>query len=213
MKTTTPMSTQSQPPRTPPSSKGPGLLLVISGPSGVGKTTITRAVQAAFPGAVFSVSATTRPPTPQDRPGVDYDFVSDARFDKMAADGDFLEHACVFGKKYGTPRQWVADRLAEGRLVILEIDVQGAQNVKRQMHGAFCMFVLPPSEDILLRRLRARGRDSEETIQRRFAEAKREMETARTCGVYDVFLINSDLQETINQAIASVRAAMARIKA
>ena len=184
-----------------------GLLLVISGPSGVGKTTITRAVQAAFPGSVFSVSATTRPPTPQDRPGTDYDFVSDAEFDAMIARGEFLEHANVFGKKYGTRRDWTRARLGEGKLVILEIDVQGAQNVKRQLPDAFCMFVLPPSEEVLLQRLRSRGRDSEETIQRRFAEAKQEMDTARRCGVYDVFLVNSDLSATIQQAIASVEAA------
>ncbi|MGD9688940.1 MAG: guanylate kinase [Phycisphaerales bacterium] len=186
-----------------------GMLLVISGPSGVGKTTITREVQRAFPGSVFSVSATTRTPTPQDRPGVDYHFVSDEAFDDMIARGEFLEHANVFGKKYGTPRAWVDEQLSAGRLVILEIDVQGAQNVRRQMPGAFCMFVLPPSEDVLLQRLRSRGRDSEETIQRRFGAAKREIETARTCGIYDVFLVNSDLRETIEQAIASVRAARA----
>lgn len=185
------------------------MLLVISGPSGVGKTTITREVQRAFPGSVFSVSATTRTPTPQDRPGVDYHFVSDEAFDDMIARGEFLEHANVFGKKYGTPRAWVDEQLSAGRLVILEIDVQGAQNVRRQMPGAFCMFVLPPSEDVLLQRLRSRGRDSEETIQRRFGAAKREIETARTCGIYDVFLVNSDLRETIEQAIASVRAARA----
>ncbi len=184
------------------------MLLVISGPSGVGKTTITRALQTAFTGSVFSVSATTRPPTAQDRPGVDYDFVSDARFDEMIAHGDLLEWANVFGRKYGTPKRWTLDRLAEGKLVILEIDVQGAQSVKRQLPAAFCMFVLPPSDETLLERLKARGRDGEEVIQRRFAEAQREMTTARTCGVYDVFLVNSDLDATILQAIYAVRAAL-----
>lgn len=191
----------------PASPKPPGVLLVISGPSGVGKTTITRQVQAAIEGSVFSVSATTRPPTPQDRPGVDYDFVTDAQFDAMIARGEFLEWANVFGRKYGTRRGWTMDRLAEGKLVILEIDVQGAQNVKREMPDAFCMFVLPPSEEVLLKRLRDRGRDNEETIQRRFNEAQREMATARTCGVYDVFLVNSDLDATILQAIYAVKAA------
>ncbi|MGQ0626899.1 MAG: guanylate kinase [Phycisphaerales bacterium] len=187
-----------------------GMLLVISGPSGVGKTTITRAVQAAFPGSVFSVSHTTRPKTDQDREGVDYYFVQDQAFDALVAEGAFLEWANVFGKKYGTTRRWVMDQLREGRLVILEIDVEGAQNVKRQAPDAFCMFVLPPSDSMLLDRLRSRKRDTEEVIERRFAAAQREMETARTCGVYDVFLVNSDLHETIQQAIASVNAAMAR---
>jgi len=186
-----------------------GILLVISGPSGVGKTTITRAVQKAFAGSVYSVSATTRPKTAQDREGIDYHFVADAEFESMVTAGEFLEWANVYGKKYGTPRRWVADQLAAGKIVILEIDVQGAQNVKNQMPEAFCMYVMPPSDKTLLDRLRARKRDSEEIIQRRFVEAVREMDKARTCGVYDVFLVNSDLNETIDQAIASVNAARA----
>jgi guanylate kinase len=184
------------------------MLLVISGPSGVGKTTITRAVQAAFPSAVFSVSATTRAKTAQDREGIDYHFVDDATFDAMVTRGEFLEWANVYGKKYGTPRAWVRSELARGKLVILEIDVQGAQSVKAQVPEAFCMYVMPPSEETLLERLRARKRDAEEVIQRRFMEAVREMDRARTCGVYAVFLVNSDLQETIAQAIASVKAAL-----
>ncbi len=187
-----------------------GMLLIISGPSGVGKTTITRAVRDAFAGSVYSVSATTRPKTEQDREGIDYHFVSDAEFDRMIGEGAFLEWANVYGKKYGTLRRWVLDQLATGKLVILEIDVQGASNVKGQLHDAFCMYVLPPSEETLIQRLRARKRDPEEVIQRRFVEAVREMDRARTCGVYDVFLTNSDLQETTQQAIASVRAALAQ---
>lgn len=187
-----------------------GCLLIISGPSGVGKTTITRAVVAAFPSAAFSVSATTRPQTPADREGADYFFVSDAQFDQMIERGEFLEHAGVFGRRYGTPRTWVEERLAEGRLVILEIDVQGAANVKRQMPHAFGVFVLPPSEDELLKRLRARKREDEAVIQRRFHEAKREIETAITGGVYDLFIVNRDLDEAVAIAVGAVRAKLER---
>lgn len=187
-----------------------GLLLVISGPSGVGKTTITHAVERSFANAVFSVSYTTRPVTPQDREGVDYFFISEASFDEKIASGAFLEHAGVFGRRYGTPRAWVEEQMSAGRLVILEIDVQGAINVKRAIGGAFCLFVLPPSEEELLRRLRARGREDETTIQRRFGAAQHEISVARSCGVYDRFLVNSILPETVKEAIDVVGGELAR---
>lgn len=183
-----------------------GLVLVISGPSGVGKTTITRAVERSIPGSVFSVSATTRAPTPADVDGVDYKFVSEVEFERMVAAGEFLEHAGVFGKRYGTPRGWVLEQLRRGRLVILEIDVQGAINVKRQVPRAFSMFILPPSEEELLRRLRGRRREDEEKIARRFAAAREEIATARACGVYDVFITNRVLEDAISEAVAAVRA-------
>jgi guanylate kinase len=181
------------------------MLLVISGPSGVGKTTITRAVERTFPGSVFSVSVTTRPKTAADVDGVDYRFVSDAQFDAMVAQDAFLEWASVFGKRYGTPRAWVDEHLARGRLVILEIDVQGAINVKRHKPDAFAIFVLPPNEEVLLERLRARKRESEDVIQRRFAEARREISQAESCGVYDAFIVNQDLNQAIDQAVRIVR--------
>ena len=181
-----------------------GMLLIISGPSGVGKTTITRAVEAAIPDAVFSVSATTRPKSAADREGVDYHFVSDDEFDRMIHSGEFLEHAGVFGKRYGTPRKWVEEKLDLGKLVILEIDVQGAVNVRREMPEAFAMFVLPPSEAALLARLQARARESEEVIQRRFAKAREEISTAHNCEVYDIFLVNRVLDDAVAQAVALV---------
>src|SRR4051812_46084065 len=122
-----------------------GTLLIISGPSGVGKTTITRGVERTIADSVFSVSATTRARTAADVDGVDYHFVSDAEFEGMKARGEFLETAGIYGKKYGTPKAWVDEQLKRGRLVILEIDVQGAVQVKRQMPEAFSIFVLPPS--------------------------------------------------------------------
>lgn len=188
-----------------------GMLLIISGPSGVGKTTITRAVEKAVPGSVFSVSATTRPRTPADREGVDYFFLTDTEFDQKADRGEFLEHANVFGKKYGTPSAWVDEQLAQGRLVILEIDVQGAEQVKAKRPTAFALFIEPPSEDALLERLRLRKREDEETIQRRFAEAKREIFRARSGGVYNAFLVNSDLDKAIDESIRLVQDARAAL--
>jgi len=199
--------------KTLPTDTSDGMLLVISGPSGVGKTTITRAVERTFPGSVFSVSVTTRPKTAADVDGVDYRFVTDSQFDTMIAQDAFLEWASVFGKRYGTPRAWVDEHLARGRLVILEIDVQGAINVKRHKPDAFAIFVLPPSEEVLLERLRSRKREAEDVIQRRFAEARREIAQAETCGIYDAFIVNRDLDQAISQAVKVVRDASVRRKA
>jgi len=186
-----------------------GMLLIISGPSGVGKTTITRAVERSIPGSVFSVSATTRPMTPADVEGVDYHFVDDATFERMIAEGAFIEHVGLFGRKYGTPRGWMDEQLARGRLVILEIDVVGAIRVRQQIDDAFAIFILPPSERALLERLHARKRESEDVIQRRFAEAQREMQQARQTQVngrpvYDRFIINDDLDAAIAEAVNAV---------
>lgn len=182
-----------------------GMLVIISGPSGVGKTTITRGVERSIRGSVFSVSMTTRPKTEADVEGVDYHFVTRAEFDELEAAGEFLETADVFGNKYGTPRSWVNEQLARGRLVILEIDVEGAKQVKEKMPDAFGIFVLPPSEDELLDRLRSRKREPEEVIQRRFAEAQREMGEARRCGAYDRFIVNAELDRAIAEALDAVR--------
>jgi guanylate kinase len=188
-----------------PTDTDDGMLVIISGPSGAGKTTITRAVERSIPGSVFSVSATTRPKTPADVEGVDYHFVSDAEFDRMVGAGEFLEWVNLFGKKYGTPRAWVNEQLARGRLVILEIDVVGAQKVKQQMPEAFGLFILPPSEEVLLERLRARKREGEDGIQKRFAEARREMQQARQWGIYDKMIVNDRLDDAINEAVSCVR--------
>ena len=188
---------------------GGGLLLVVSGPSGAGKTTIARAVEKGVEGAVFSVSMTTRKKAAKDTEGVDYFFVDDETFERVKSHDGFLEWADVFGRKYGTPRGWVEQRLAEGRLVILEIDVAGARQVKSKMPEMMGIFVLPPSEEALLERLRRRGRDSDEAIMKRYAEAKREMGEARACGAYDVFITNDDLDRAIASAVETVRERLA----
>jgi guanylate kinase len=185
-----------------------GMLLVISGPSGVGKTTITREVEKRL-GGVFSVSVTTRPKTPSDVEGRDYYFIDDASFDRMRDGGELLEWAEVFGKhRYGTPRKPVEDHLRAGRLVILEIDVQGGMQVKDKCPQAFMIFVLAPNDEELLRRLRQRGRDSKDAMQRRFAAAKKEIATARASNAYDDFIVNDDLDAAVQRACDLVKARM-----
>lgn len=195
-----------------PTDTDSGLLLIISGPSGVGKTTITRAVERAIPGSVFSVSATTRAKTAADVEGVDYHFVDEPEFQRMIDDDEFLEHAGVFDKCYGTPRAWVFEQLRRGRLVILEIDVQGAQIVKAKVPDAYSLFIEPPSEDELLRRLRLRKREDDAKIQLRFAAAKAEIHTAHQCSIYNRFITNNLLDDAINEAIAAVSTELTRRK-
>jgi guanylate kinase len=182
-----------------------GLLVVISGPSGVGKTTIVRAVKERLNG-MFSVSATTRPRSEQEQDGVDYHFLSEEEFTTRLAAGQMLEHAQVFGKhRYGTLRGPVDEALDAGRLVILEIDVQGACQVRDAAPEAFMIFILPPNEGALLERLRGRGRDTEEAIQRRFEEARREIGLARSREVYDAFVTNDDLARAQDETCELIR--------
>lgn len=187
-----------------------GLALIISGPSGAGKTTIAHAVVASFEDASFSVSLTTRPRTEREREGVDYRFVTEDDFiQRLSAPGpeglgEFLEHAGVYGKRYGTLRKPVLDALDEGRTIVLEIDAQGAQQVKAQIPDAFAIFILPPSDEELLQRLRDRRREGEDAIQRRFASAQREIAFARTSGVYDLFVTNDDLHRAIGEVVDAV---------
>ena len=181
-----------------------GMLVVISGPSGVGKTTIAHRVESDL-GAMFSVSMTTRRKTDKDREGIDYCFVNVAQFERRRDAGELLEWAEVFGNHYGTPRQPVIAALDRGKLMILEIDVEGAIQVKHHMPDAFAIFIDPPSEETLLERLRGRCRDSEEVIQERFMQAKNETERARTCEVYDHFIVNADLSETVRETEALIK--------
>jgi guanylate kinase len=183
----------------------PGLLLVIAGPSGVGKSTIVHGLMREF-NAAFSVSATTRAPSPGERDGIDYFFVDRATFQRWIDEDRFLEHAQVFGRDwYGTPRDAVQRQLDDGRLVILDIDVQGAENVRRAMPGMLGIFILPPDESELLRRLRARGREDETAIQRRFAESRSEIARAKAGTTFDAFVVNDDLMHCTEAVAAIVR--------
>jgi guanylate kinase len=193
-----------------PTDTDDGLLLIISGPSGAGKTTITRGVERRIADSVFSVSYTTRAKTPADTEGVDYHFTTDEQFNAMKSRGEFLETAGVYGKQYGTPKAPVLEQLRRGRLMILEIDVQGAITVKRQIPDAFAIFVLPPSEEVLLQRLRDRKREDEAQIQKRFAAAKAEIDAARNSGVYDVFIVNDKIDTATQRAIDLVAAERTR---
>ena len=189
-----------EPPDDDPDAAGaPGLLLQISGPSGVGKTTLIERLHATFD-FVFSVSATTRDRTAKEKDGVDYLFLDQETFGRWIREGRFLEHAQVFGRDwYGTLREPVEQRLAEGRIVLLDIDVQGARQVKLHRPDAFGIFILPPSEEVLHRRLVDRKRDAPEVIERRFAEAKSEIEAARASRVYDAMVVNDELEATVEQ--------------
>ncbi|HJN80337.1 MAG: guanylate kinase [Phycisphaerales bacterium] len=177
-----------------------GLLLVISGPSGVGKTTIVHRVRERL-GGRFSVSATTRPKSPVEIDGEDYRFVSGDTFKQMMESDAFLEHAEVFGRHaYGTPRRPVEQALREGELIILDIDVQGATQIREHMPTAYMIFILPPNDEELQRRLETRGREDEEAIARRFAEARREIDLATSRTLYDAFIVNDNLDRAVDEA-------------
>ncbi len=168
-----------------------GLLFVLSSPSGAGKSTLSRMLLAADRATAPSVSATTRPPRPGEVDGVDYHFVSDARFEAMVSAGDFLEWAHVFGHRYGTPRAPIDRLLAEGRDVLFDIDWQGAQ----QLHQAaerdvVRVFILPPSIEELERRLRSRGTDTDAVIAARMDRARAEISHWDN---YDYVLVNAGL--------------------
>jgi len=180
-----------------------GTLYVVSAPSGAGKTSLVRALVERVPGLSLSVSHTTRRPRPGEEDGVHYHFVDLETFERMAAEGAFLEHAWVFGHRYGTSRAWVEGRLAEGVDVILEIDWQGARQVRAALPEAVGVFILPPSLEVLEQRLRGRGQDSEEVIRRRLAEAVEEM---AHYAEYDYVVVNEVFEEALADLEAIVRA-------
>ncbi len=181
-----------------------GLLLVLSGPSGVGKTSIVHELLQRFDG-VFSVSATTRQAGPGEVDGRDYQFISESEFQNMINEDRFLEYAQVFSRSwYGSPREPIEAALKNGRLAILDIDVQGAEIVRAKYPQMYGVFVLAPSEEELLHRLRRRGRDDEAAIQRRFAASTKEIARARIGKTYDDFVVNDDLARATDTICALV---------
>lgn len=180
-----------------------GALFIISAPSGAGKTTLVKLLMEQDRGIRHSVSYTTRQPRPTEVDGRDYHFIDIQTFLAMRGQDEFLEWAEVHGNFYGTSKTWLMDEMRAGRDTLLEIDWQGAQQVRALMPHAVSIFIVPPSTDELERRLRGRGQDSDEVIQRRVAAALGEL---RHVGEFDFVIINNDLQEALADLAAAVRA-------
>ncbi|MEV4439719.1 guanylate kinase [Streptomyces sp. NPDC049577] len=177
-------------------------LTVLSGPSGVGKSTVVAHMRKAHPDVWLSVSATTRKPRPGEREGVQYFFVDDEEFDKLIANGELLEWAEFAGNRYGTPRRAVLDRLEAGEPVLLEIDLQGARQVREAMPEAQLVFLAPPSWDELVRRLTGRGTESPEVIERRLEAAKTELAAESE---FDTTLVNTSVEDVARELLALLR--------
>ncbi|MDR9469195.1 guanylate kinase [Marinospirillum sp.] len=173
-----------------------GRLYILSAPSGAGKTSLVAALLEKLPKLEVSVSHTTRAPRPGEEDGINYHFVSKAEFQKLVDEGAFFESAEVFGNYYGTSQQAVEQRMAAGVDVILEIDWQGAQQVRRKMPEAISVFILPPSQEALRERLNNRGQDSEAIIEGRMQQAINEMSHYPE---YDYLLVNDDFQQALNE--------------
>ncbi|MCL4079695.1 guanylate kinase [Coriobacteriia bacterium Es71-Z0120] len=184
-----------------------GRLLIISGPSGAGKGTLVDRLVERVPEAWVSVSATTRPPRPGEVDGVDYRFVSPEEFDRLVKAGEFLEWAEVHGNRYGTLRSDVEKKIAEGRLVVLEIDPQGAQQVRRLVDDAVCVFVVAPSFEELERRIRKRGAESDEEIAARLKTAERELALV---GTYDYVVQNDDVARAADELVGIAESLLGR---
>jgi guanylate kinase len=184
-----------------------GALFVVSGPSGVGKTTLLHRALGHFPRLRFSVSATTRAPRQGETDGADYHFLSREQFDAKVVEGAFLEHATVYGNRYGTLAAPVSEAMHAGWSILLDIDVQGAAQVRNRLPEAVAIYVLPPSFEVLERRLRARSTDTEEVIQRRLHEAKDQLTGAAG---YDYVVVNEDLDAATDQLEAILLAELHR---
>ncbi len=180
-----------------------GILFVISGPSGVGKTSIIRSVLERVDKVTFSISCTTRKQRPGEVHGVDYFFITHEEFKKMIEENKFIEWAQVHDNLYGTPADFVNEHIKKGQDVILDIDVQGALTVKKNWKGAKFIFVAPPSYQILSERLRKRGTETEEKIRRRLETAKKELTYIPE---FEYLIINEDLEESIRNLISIIYA-------
>ncbi|MFE7317668.1 MULTISPECIES: guanylate kinase [unclassified Streptomyces] len=174
-------------------------LTVLSGPSGVGKSTVVAHLRKVHPEIWLSVSATTRKPRPGERHGVQYFFVEDEEFDKLIANGELLEWAEFAGNRYGTPRRAVMDRLEAGEPVLLEIDLQGARQVRESMSDAHLVFLAPPSWEELVRRLTGRGTEAPEVIERRLEAARIELAAEKE---FDVTLVNTSVEDVSRELLA-----------
>ena len=184
-----------------------GHVFVITGPSGVGKGTLIRGLLERVPGLELSVSATTRAPRPGERDGVDYHFLSEEEFDRRVAAGDFVEHACYSGHKYGTLRSELERRMAEAAGVVLEIEVQGARQIRAAMPEAVQVFIAPPSVEALRARLVGRGTDAPEDVEARLATALEELEAERE---FEYVAVNDRLEQATEELAEVVRGELER---
>lgn len=185
-----------------------GTLYTVSAPSGAGKTSLVKALLDSMTGIAVSVSHTTRDQRPGEQDGVNYHFVSQAAFQQMLGDAAFLEHAEVFGNYYGTSQHWVEEQLRAGTDVILEIDWQGAHQVRRLLPNTISIFILPPSSSALEDRLTGRGQDSEEVIAARMAAAKVEMSHYPES---DYLIINDDFRDALRDFETIIRSQRLRL--
>ncbi len=181
-----------------------GNLFIVCAPSGAGKTTLVDALLARESNIRLSMSYTTRAPRDGEKDGIDYHFVDRARFESMIAAGDFLEHALVHGNHYGTSRSWIEREIAGDHDVLLEIDWQGAAQVRKLFPHLVGMFILPPSIEELRRRLQGRGKDSAETIQRRLAGAREEISHVLE---FEYIIVNDRFEQALEEILSVVRAA------
>lgn len=184
-----------------------GLLVVVAGPSGVGKGAVHTRVREQIDDAVLSVSVTTRPRRPGERDGVHYRFVDRPTFERLAREGALLEWAEYAGHLYGTPREPVADAVADGKVVVLDIEVQGVMQIKKQVPGALAIFLLPPSLEELERRLRARGTEGDAAIAARLARAREELAERDR---FDLQVVNDDLDRCVAEVVDAVEQARMR---
>ncbi|HEU0289967.1 MAG TPA: guanylate kinase [Burkholderiales bacterium] len=180
-----------------------GALFIVSSPSGGGKTSLVKALLESEPEVRLSVSHTTRPPRPGEVNGRAYHFVALAEFERMQQAGEFLESAVIYGNRYGTSQKWIERERAEGRDVLLEIDWQGALQVRRLMRQVVSIFILPPSLEVLESRLKGRAQDSAETIARRLAAAREEISHVAE---YDYVIINDDFNRAALDLRSIIRA-------
>jgi guanylate kinase len=180
-------------------------VFVITGPSGVGKGTLIRSLREQMPELELSVSATTRAPRPGEEDGVDYHFLTDADFQRRVDEGSFVEHATYSGRRYGTLRAELERRVAEGHPVVLEIEVQGARQVRREMPEAVQVFIAPPSRDALRARLVGRGTDDPEQIDARLRTAEAELDAQ---GEFGHVVVNDRLEDAVEDLTGIVRASL-----